>query len=66
MATSTVVEKLEALDAMLTVSHLSKLIGVPAPTIYLWVSQNRIPVQRVHGCIRFNSGEIATWLAQQR
>jgi excisionase family DNA binding protein len=62
---TTVIEKLDALDEMLTVARLSKILGVPAPTIYLWVSENRIPVQRIHGCIRFNAGEIATWLAKQ-
>jgi len=47
---------------MLTVKEVSAWLNIKQSTLYLWVSQNKIPCRRIHGLIRFESEAIQTWL----
>jgi len=47
---------------MLTVKELSAWLNIKQSTLYLWVSQNKIPCCRIHGLIRFDRDAIQTWL----
>ncbi len=47
---------------MLTVKELSAWLNIKPSTLYLWVSQNKIPCCRIHGLIRFDSDAIQAWL----
>ena len=47
---------------MLTVKELSAWLNIKQSTLYLWVSQNKIPCHRIHGLIRFDPDAIQEWL----
>ena len=47
---------------MLTIKELSAWLNIKPSTLYLWVSQNKIPCRRVHGLIRFEPDAIQEWL----
>jgi excisionase family DNA binding protein len=47
---------------MLTVKELSVWLNIKQSTLYLWVSQNKIPCRRIHGLVRFEPEAIQAWL----
>ena len=47
---------------MLTIKELSAWLNIKPSTLYLWVSQNKIPCCRIHGLIRFEPDAIQGWL----
>ena len=47
---------------MLTVKELSAWLNIKPSTLYLWVSQNKIPCRRIHGLVRFEPDAIQAWL----
>ena len=47
---------------MLTVKELSAWLNIKPSTLYLWVSQNKIPCRRIHGLLRFEPEAIQEWL----
>ncbi len=47
---------------MLTVKELSAWLNIKPSTLYLWVSQNKIPCRRIHGLVRFEPEAIKAWL----
>ena len=47
---------------MLTVKELSAWLNIKPSTLYLWVSQNKIPCRRIHGLVRFEPEAIQAWL----
>lgn len=47
---------------MLTVKELSAWLNIKQSTLYLWVSQNKIPCRRIHGLVRFEREAIQAWL----
>ena len=47
---------------MPTVKELSAWLNIKSSTLYLWVSQNKIPCRRIHGLIRFDPDAIQAWL----
>lgn len=47
---------------MLTVKELSAWLNIKESTLYLWVSQNKIPCRRIHGLVRFEPEAIEAWL----
>jgi excisionase family DNA binding protein len=47
---------------MLTIKELSAWLNIKPSTLYLWVSQNKIPCRRIHGLIRFEPEAIQRWL----
>ncbi len=47
---------------MLTVKELSAWLNIKSSTLYLWVSENKIPYRRIHGLVRFEAEAIQTWL----
>ena len=47
---------------MLTIKELSAWLNIKPSTLYLWVSQNKIPCRRIHGLVRFEPEDIRKWL----
>ncbi len=47
---------------MLTVKELSAWLQIKPSTLYLWVSQKKIPCRRIHGLVRFEPEAIQAWL----
>ena len=50
------------MQMLLTVKEVSGWLNVKQSTLYLWVSQNRIPYRRLNGLIRFETPAIQAWL----
>ena len=50
--------------SLLTVKDMATRLQVKDKTIYVWVSQGKIPCVKVNGAIRFDPGEIEHWLQQ--
>ncbi|CBK43230.1 protein of unknown function, contains Excisionase family DNA binding domain [Nitrospira defluvii] len=48
---------------LLTVKDLSQELQVNSSTLYAWAKQGKIPCKRLHRLVRFERGEIDTWLA---
>jgi excisionase family DNA binding protein len=49
-----------------TARDLAAVLRVAVGSIYNWVSQGRLPAQRVNGCLRFDPADVRTWLERQR
>jgi len=47
---------------MLTIKDVSAWLNIKESTLYLWVSQGKIPCRRIHGLIRFEHDAIQAWL----
>ena len=45
-----------------TVKDLAAQLQVKDKTIYAWISQGKIPYVKVNGAIRFDPGDIESWL----
>ncbi len=48
--------------SMLTIKQVSAWLNIKESTLYLWVSQNKIPYRRIHGLVRFEPEAIHAWL----
>ncbi len=53
------------MDRLLNVKEVAAVLGLSQKTIYNFVGQRRIPVQRVGRRIMFQSSSLATWLKRQ-
>ena len=51
------------MDPLLTPADASKILAVPIPTIYAWVSRGKIPFVKVGHLLRFERAALAAWLA---
>ena len=49
-----------------TAQDLAAVLQVASGTVYNWVSQGRLPAQRINGCLRFDPADVRTWLEGQR
>lgn len=47
---------------MLTIKELSAWLNIKPSTLYLWVSQKKIPCLRIYGLVRFEREAIQAWL----
>jgi excisionase family DNA binding protein len=53
-------------DHFWTAQDLAAVLQVASGTVYTWVSQGRLPAQRVNGCLRFDPADVRAWLDGQR
>ena len=51
------------MQTLLTVKEVCGWLNVKQSTLYLWVSQNRIPYRRLNRLIRFEPTAIQAWVA---
>lgn len=50
----------------LSVSDVSRLLGVSGKTVYRWVKEGRLPAYRLGQQLRFNRAELLEWATAQR
>ena len=48
---------------LITIKEVSAWLKIKPSTLYLWVAQGKIPYQRIHTRIRFETLAIERWLA---
>jgi excisionase family DNA binding protein len=56
---------LESVDRGMTAGELSKVLGIPARTLYRQAKAGRIPSFHVGFAVRFDPAVIATWLRKR-
>ena len=54
------------LPKLLTVAQVADLLGVSPKTVYAWVGQGRLSCVRLPGRLRFDPGELASWLEARK
>ena len=54
------------LEELLNVKELAKIIKVRQGTIYLWVSQEKIPHIKLGKRVLFDKSEIKKWIDQHK
>jgi len=54
------------MEQLLTAKELAAWLNVPGQTVYLWVSQRKIPHLKIGKCVRFDREEIRRWLGARR
>jgi excisionase family DNA binding protein len=47
---------------LVTIKELSRQLNIKQSTLYLWAKQGKIPCQKIHSLIRFDTDAIAVWL----
>ena len=53
------------MERLLTPVEAADLLRVELDTVYTWVSQRRIPFQKVGRALRFSPIALRSWLAEQ-
>ena len=56
------IERIEAMEAALTVEALGSLLTTSSKTLYKAIKAGRIPSFRIGGSIRLDPAEVAAWL----
>jgi excisionase family DNA binding protein len=47
---------------LMDIKEVSAWLNLKASTLYLWVSQGKIPAMKIHGVIRFRRDVIEEWM----
>jgi excisionase family DNA binding protein len=53
------------MESLLDARAVAEVLGVRRATIYTWVSQRKVPFQKVGGALRFSPEALKDWLAAQ-
>jgi excisionase family DNA binding protein len=56
----------EVLPRLLTLPEVSKYLGVNPKTVRRWVASRRMPCVRVGTRLRFDVGDIVSWVRQRK
>lgn len=56
----------DELPRLLTISQLATYLNVSSKTVRRWVATRRIPCVRIGTRIRFEHGDIASWVRQRK
>ena len=55
------------MPSLMKAREVAVLLNVPDQTVYLWVSQRKIPHLKIgNKCLRFDPAEIAEWIRARR
>jgi excisionase family DNA binding protein len=46
------------MDRLLTISEAAQVLGIRPQTLYLWVSQRRIPFRKIGRLVRFTESDL--------
>jgi len=53
-------------NRLLTIVEAAALLGVKTQTLYLWVSQKRVPHRKIGRLVRFTETDLEAFVDQQR
>ena len=54
------------MESLLTVKDVARMLSVPDQTVYLWVSQRKLPHYKIGKTVRFYPAEIEEWIRNRR
>ena len=54
------------MNRLLTIVEAAALLGVKTQTLYLWVSQKRVPHRKIGRLVRFTETDLEAFVDQQR
>jgi excisionase family DNA binding protein len=53
-------------NRLLTIPEAAALLGVKAQTLYLWVSQKRVPHRKIGRLVRFTESDLEEFVSKQK
>jgi len=53
-------------NRLLTITEAAALLGVKAQTLYLWVSQKRVPHRKIGRLVRFTESDLEEFVGRQK
>ena len=53
-------------NRLLTIAEAAALLGVKTQTLYLWVSQKRVPHRKIGRLVRFTESDLEEFVDQQK
>jgi excisionase family DNA binding protein len=53
-------------NRLLTIAEAAALLGVKAQTLYLWVSQKRLPHRKIGRLVRFTESDLEEFVSKQK
>jgi excisionase family DNA binding protein len=53
-------------NRLLTITEAAALLGVKAQTLYLWVSQKRVPHRKIGRLVRFTEADLEEFVDRQK
>jgi excisionase family DNA binding protein len=53
-------------NRLLTITEAAALLGVKAQTLYLWVSQKRIPHRKIGRLVRFTESDLEEFVGRKK
>ncbi len=53
-------------NRLLTIAEAAALLGVKTQTLYLWVSQRRIPHRKIGRLVRFTESDLEEFVGRQK
>jgi excisionase family DNA binding protein len=53
-------------NRLLTIAEAAALLGVRAQTLYLWVSQKRVPHRKIGRLVRFTESDLEEFVGRQK
>ncbi len=54
------------MNRLLTIPEAAALLGVKAQTLYLWVSQKRVPHRKIGRLVRFMDADLEEFVGRQK
>lgn len=51
---------------LLTISEAAGLLGIKSQTLYVWVSQKRVPHRKIGRLVRFTESDLEEFISRQR
>ena len=55
-----------AVKPLLTIEEAAGLLGVKPQTLYLWVSQRRVPFRKIGRLVRFTETDLEEFIEKQK
>jgi excisionase family DNA binding protein len=55
-----------AMKPLLTIEEAAALLGIKTQTLYLWVSQRRVPCRKIGRLVRFTETDLEEFIEKQK
>ena len=63
---TTIMERLEAMTGLISLTTLAKILGIHRMTLYNWTKEGKVPAVRVGSRWKYDPAAIAGWYAARQ